>query len=96
LIENGGRLSFICMIPPWKTGTRMIWVLAKTGEFWWVLVCLDANAHWNYLEESYIEDMPCQIAERTDHVRVEGDFRFEHFFFSFCNLKIFFLSGVYG
>jgi hypothetical protein len=42
---NGGRLSFICMIPPWKVGTRMIWVLAKTGEFWWVLVCLDANAH---------------------------------------------------
>jgi hypothetical protein len=33
LIVNGGRLSFICMIPPWKTGTSFIWVLAKTGEF---------------------------------------------------------------
>jgi hypothetical protein len=40
LIANGGRLSFICMIPPWKTGTRIILVLAKTGEFCYCLAAL--------------------------------------------------------
>lgn len=37
---NGGRLSFICMIPPWKVGTRIMLVLAKTGEFWYASVAL--------------------------------------------------------
>jgi hypothetical protein len=42
-----------------------------------------------------IEDIPCQIAERTDHVRVECYFGFGHFVL-FCNFKVFFLSGLYG